>query len=173
MPMKLLRMTVVGLLLAASAPPVLAAPDNPLPGAWHVVSVHWRSADDTQSIESAQPGLFIFTDDHYSLMWVPINEPRTAFKELSKPTADEMQAGFRSVVFNAGHYQQTDSGIVSTAIIAKVPGFEGGKQYFRFRLDGERMLLTMFDETYPDGSKPDWAGRWETEFVLQRERATE
>ncbi len=28
--------------------------------------------------------------------------------------------------------------------------------------------LTMFDETYPNGTKPEWFGRYVTEFVLER-----
>lgn len=141
---------------------------NPLKGTWQMTSVHWKTKDTTYSIHEAQPGLFIFTDETYSIMWTPIDEPRTPFADLSKPTDEELMAGFRTVVFNAGRYSHTDSTATAIPIIAKVPGFEGGKQFYRYTIDGDMLHLTMFDETYPNGDKPGWYGRYVTEFVMKR-----
>lgn len=58
----------------------------------------------------------------------------------------------------------------ATAMVAKVPGFEGGQQHYNFRFENEQLILTMCDETYPDGSKPDCSGKWQTEFTLSRAR---
>ena len=135
-------------------------------GAWEMKSIHWITKDTTYSIEKAQPGMFIFTSDRYSIMWTPIEEPRTPFQNLSKPTDDELMAGFRSIVFNCGTYEYSDSTITTTAKIAKVPGFEGGKQFYRYKLVDNEMELTMFDEIYPDGTRPEWYGKYQTKFVL-------
>ena len=143
---------------------------NPLLGAWEMKEVHWISESETYSIDSAQPGVFLFTPTHYSIQWTRIEEPRTPFEDLSNPTEAEMIAGFRSVVFNAGTYHQTNDTVTTRAEIAKVPGFEGGVQFYRYSLEGDRLTLTMFDEDYPGGSKPEWSGVWETKFVLQRVR---
>lgn len=137
-------------------------------GSWEMLEVHWVLADTTYSIKKAQPGLFIFEADRYSIMWTPIEKPRTPFQNLSKPTKEEMQSGFRSVVFNGGTFQMTDSTITTTANIAKVPGFEGGKQFYRYTIETDILTLTMFDETYPAGKKPEWSGRVETKFVMKR-----
>lgn len=145
-----------------------ATGENPLSGAWSMQQVQWKSDQKTHSIEHAQPGIFIFTDDHYAIMWTPGKEPRTPFKVLSKPTDEEAIAGFKSVVFNGGSYAYTDSTVTTTAFIAKVPGFEGGRQFYRYALDGETLRLTMFDETYPDGTRPEWSGEFVTEFVLKK-----
>lgn len=159
---------VLLLACAASHASEAATDKNPLVGAWKMQAVHWKSDQKTYSIDHAQPGIFFFTGQHYAIMWTPGAEPRTPFKVLSRPTDAEAIAGFKSVVFNAGSYVYTDSTVTSTALIAKVPGFEGGKQFYRYAIDGDELRLTMFDETYPDGSRPDWAGKFVTEFVLVR-----
>lgn len=142
--------------------------DNPLLGSWKMASVTWKSDEATSTIEQAQPGIVLFTPNSYSIMWIPINGIRTPFKVLSKPTDEEAIFGFKSVVFNAGSYERVDGVVTTKSYIAKVPGFEGGLQFYRFRIDGDVLRLTMFDEVYPDGTKPDWSGVWETEFVLNR-----
>lgn len=141
--------------------------DNPLLGAWEVKSLTWHSEKGDQGIEKAQPGLFIFAENHYSLMWTPTKEARVPFKVLSKPTDEEAIAGFKSVVFNGGTYQLTgENTLTSKAMVAKVPGFEGGEQMYQFRFEGKSLLLTMVDEIYPDGSRPDWSGKVSLTFTL-------
>jgi hypothetical protein len=137
-------------------------------GAWNMQSVYWVRNDNTYSIEKVQPGIFIFTENNYSIQWTPTNDPRVAFKNLSNPTNEEILAGFRSVVFNAGRYSYTDSTVTTLAEIAKVPGFEGGKQFYNYHIVGDTLTITMFDETYPDGTKPDWSGSLSVRFVLKK-----
>lgn len=142
--------------------------ETPLLGSWEMISVFWITKDTTYSIEKAQPGLLMITPNRYSIMWTPIEEPRNPFKNLSGPTNEEILDGFRSIVFNAGTYEVTDSTLTTEAIIAKVPGFERGKQYYKYRLNDDKLELTMFDETYPDGKKPKWFGKEVTKFVLRK-----
>lgn len=145
-------------------------PVNPLLGSWKMHEVHYISADKTHKIEKPEPGIFLFTENSYAIMWTPTREPRQAFKVLSKPTEEEMIAGFKSVVFNGGSYQFTTSTVTTTAYIAKVPGFEGGLQFYQYFIKNDQLTLVMVDETYPDGSKPDWSGKWQTAFILNRVR---
>ncbi len=141
---------------------------NPLVGAWEVQSVTWLSDEKTQKIKSAQPGMFIFSESHYALMWSPKQSPRTPFENLSQPTDAEILKGFRSIVFNAGSYYIDGEKLIATAHVAKVPGFEGGQLFYRYELKAGVLLLTMYDETYPNGSKPDWSGKWQTQFTLSK-----
>jgi hypothetical protein len=131
-------------------------------------TIKWITKDTTYTIEKSQPGIFIFSKDHYSIMWSPIKKQRLPFKKLSNPTKDEIISRFKSIVFNAGSYSYTDSTVTSTAFVAKVPGFEGGKQFYRYKIVGEQMTITMFDETYPDGNKPKWSGKYSTQFILKK-----
>ncbi len=139
-----------------------------LVGSWEMLEVHWKTKDTVYSISKAQYGLFIFEKNRYSIMWTPIRKVRTPFVSLSKPTDEEKIAGFDSVVFNGGTYTMTDSTITTTAMIAKVAGFEGGKQFFKYKIEGDLLRLTFFDETYPNGKKPEWYGKYVTEFVMKK-----
>ena len=142
--------------------------NNPLLGAWHLTGVEWRSVERTSALTDVQPGLFVFTPSHYALMWSPVNQPRVPFKVLAKPTDEEIIQGFRSVIFNGGRYRYSGDQLVTTAEIAKVPGFESGQQFFNVVLKGDLLTLTFHDEIYPDGSRPEWAGTWQTVFTLKR-----
>lgn len=110
----------------------------------------------------------MLTPERYSIIWTPSRQPRAPFKILSKPTENEIKSGFGSIVFNSGTYQMADSTITTQAILAKVPGFEGGQQFYDYSFENDFLILTMYDETYPDGNKPDWAGKWKTKFVLEK-----
>ena len=142
---------------------------NPLLGSWKMQEIHWKTKDTTYSIMNAEPGMFFFTKNSYAIMWTPTRKLRTPFINLSKPTDEECIAGFKSVVFNSGSYTFTDSTVNATAYIAKVPGFEGGQQFYTYKIVNDILHLTMFDETYPNGDKPDWSGKYVTEFVLKKE----
>ncbi len=111
------------------------AQENLLKGSWKMKEIHWKTADTTYSIHEAEPGIFFFTDKSYAIMWAPSDKPRVPFKVLSKPTDEELMAGFRSVVFNAGSYVYADSTVTATAFIAKVPGFKEGKQFYRYHIN--------------------------------------
>ena len=156
---------------AEAPPPARPAPTqaHPLEGAWQLRAFAYRSTDTTVRVAPAQGGMFLFTAGHYALQWAPVREPRVPFDTLSAPRDEEVLAAFRSVVFNAGRIVAvTDSTLVTEAAVAKVPGFEGGRQVYRYALDeaAGALTLTMVDETYPDGSKPAWSGTWETVFEL-------
>ncbi|MFK7936682.1 MAG: lipocalin-like domain-containing protein [Saprospiraceae bacterium] len=143
-------------------------PTSPLFGSWQMEEIHWITPDTTYSIPTAQPGIFMLNEASYTIIWTPTQEPRIPFDTLAKPTAAEMQAGFRSIVFNSGSYELSDSTLTTTAMVAKVPGFEGGKQFYRYQIEQDQLTLQMFDETYPDGGKPEWYGKVETQFKLKR-----
>jgi hypothetical protein len=141
---------------------------NKLGGAWEIIKTNWVSNDTVITITPKKPGSLLITPNRYSIIWVPVQN-RTPFKILSNPTIDETVMGFRTIVFNSGIYSSTDSTFTTTALLAKVPGFEGGKQFYNFQKQNDTIMrLTMYDETYPNKTKPSWAGKWKTEFYLKR-----
>ena len=141
---------------------------NSFQGSWNIEEVHWITPDTIYSISKAQPGIFMVSPKRYSIIWTPTYNPRTAFKKLAYPTDEEIISGFKSIVFNSGTYSLNDSTFNIQASIAKVPGFEGGKQTFTYKLDGNKLRLKMIDETYPNGDKPDWYDNLETLFLMSR-----
>lgn len=144
--------------------------DNQLLGSWSLKEVNWISADTTHILKKDKLGMLLLTEDSYSIMWSPIQKERTPFKELSNPTDEEIINGFRSIVFNAGIYMATDSTLTTTSIIAKVPGFESGKQFYTHTVNNNFLTLTMTDEVYPNGRKPSWSGTWQTKFIFHKKK---
>jgi len=139
-----------------------------LKGAWTIDKTTWISKDTSVTLIPKNKGYLLITNGNYSIAWSSV-ERRIPFKSLSNPTQEETITGFQSIVFNSGYYNITDSTFTTTAKLAKVPGFEGGKQFYNYIFQNDSIVrLTLFDEMYPDNSKPNWSGKWKTEFVLKR-----
>ncbi|MEM1327064.1 MAG: lipocalin-like domain-containing protein [Bacteroidota bacterium] len=147
----------------------LRSTQNPLLGSWKVTAIHYEYTDTTYVVDSLDYGRFLFTEDKYVVLYNPLMNQRTSFQNLSQPSDAETIQAFRSIVFNSGSYELDDDVITNTPDIAKVPGFEDGKQYYQIGESGEQLTLTMFDETYPSGDKPAWYGKLKIKFFLRRE----
>ncbi|AWX45596.1 hypothetical protein HME9304_02623 [Flagellimonas maritima] len=141
---------------------------NLLLGSWSIEEIQWISNDTTVQRKPEQKGLLLITPERYSLSWTPIEKHRKPFQSLSNPTDNEVLEGFKTIVFNMGSYNVSNSEFVTKSHLSKVLGFEGGMQYFKFEVTDNKMVLILFDETYPNGEKPDWYGKWETKFSLAR-----
>jgi hypothetical protein len=141
---------------------------NSLLGSWDLTEVHWISTDTIHTLKKSKLGALLFTPESYSIMWSPTSQERVPFKVLSNPTDEEIIAGFRSIVFNTGSYMLSDTTITTKSTLAKVPGFEGGTQYYSYTVKDHELLLTMFDEQYPNGNQPHWSGIWKTKFFFKK-----
>lgn len=143
--------------------------ENHLLGSWKMQEIHYIYADTTYIGKPITYGTILFTPKRYSLLYNPWTTKRKAFDTLSKPSDKEIKAAFKSIVFNSGSYIFTDSTVTTTADMAKVPGFEGGKQYYKYNIDKEKLAIMMFDETYPNGDKPEWFGKLKIKFKMIKE----
>jgi hypothetical protein len=143
--------------------------ENSIVGSWMLTEIQYIYSDTTYIAKEIQEGRFIFTSNRYALQYNPEMRPRAPFYNLSNPTNQEIIKAFRSVVFNTGSYKNNDSLLQTLADFAKVPGFEGGKQFYRVKYHTrDSMALTMFDETYPNGDKPAWYNKLSIKFILNR-----
>lgn len=91
-----------------------------LKGAWRVTSV--TSADGKVN-SSPEPGLYIFTDRHYSIQYV--NAPRPAAAGQSSPDKDRL-AAYDAFTANTGTYELKGSALMTKAIVAKNPSVMSG-----------------------------------------------
>jgi hypothetical protein len=71
-----------------------------------------------------QPGLFVFTETHYSMMFVASAEERLRFAGDSATDA-ELLAAYRSIVANSGRYELNGDQISYRAYVAKNPNYMG------------------------------------------------
>ena len=110
-------------------------------GVWKVSEIV-VTGSGASTISSPQPGLFIFTKGHYSLMYVPGNAPR-ALKKAETATTDEKVAAFDSFLANAGTYERAGSTLTIRPSVARDPNYVvGGFNKYQFRIDGNTLTLT-------------------------------
>ena len=114
-----------------------------LVGAWLITEMTTTTPDSTWTNDNPQPGLYVFTDRHFSLMLIPSSEPRALFPD--DPSAEERLAAYDNFVSDAGTYEFTDSVLTMHNIIAKVPNFMNGGAGgpYRYTLKGDSLLLTF------------------------------
>ncbi|MDX1647689.1 MAG: lipocalin-like domain-containing protein [Longimicrobiales bacterium] len=119
---------------------------GPLEGVWSVAVVEPEGAPP---IDPAQPGMYIFTADHYSAVYTPGPEPRSKAATSFQPTPEEMVDQFQSIIVNAGRYEIDGASITFRPIIARSPGFVGGRLTGAFDVSGDTLTLRherLFDQ---------------------------
>jgi hypothetical protein len=148
----------IALLVASAACIAQESSDrqNPLVGVWRVAEVKTVTADSESTNSTPLPGLYIFTQGHYSAVWSTSDAPRQMYEDRWQPTADEKIAAYDSIVVNAGTYELKGSDLVTKPIMARVPGFGGGKALWKYRVDGDDLYLEMFEEYTKDGIRAEW-----------------
>ncbi|WP_436515837.1 ankyrin repeat domain-containing protein [Ekhidna sp. To15] len=143
--------------------------NNPMIGSWKIKRIHYIYTDTTYKMPMEYEGRLIVTNNSYSIMYNPYGKERKSAETLSKLTDDEIKYAFQTLVFNSGTYELKEDSFITTADMAKVAGFEGGVQYYRMEQSEKDFTITMYDETYPSGDKPEWYGSLEVKFFLEKE----
>lgn len=117
-----------------------AAPS--LEGVWKVAEESYAGGGaEPSSTNRPQPGLLIFTKNHYSFIRVVGFEPRPLFKDI-KPTDEEKILAFDAFTASSGTYELTGASLTMYPMVAKHPNFmAGGSEKYEFRLDGNTLWL--------------------------------
>ncbi len=147
----------VALTVFASVP-VLA---QTIEGVWKpVVAVIDSGANRGRHNTDVQPGLLIFTQRHYSMLFVQGFAPRP---QLSDSATDaERGRVFGPFTANSGTYQRTDSTITFRPTVAKVPAVMAGTPFtLRARAKGDTLWV---------GGGPGVPPRQETAWVRVERR---
>jgi len=151
---------LLGITLFSAMLTAQSGPRGPLEGAWKVAEVVVTGADASNT-PNPQPGLFVFTRTHYSIMYVPGNQPRALFK-AQDPTTQEKIAAFDSFIANTGTYEVTGNTFTIRPMVARFPNFmAGGFTKYQFRIDGNNLSLTekSTDENMRFGQRVvPWSG---------------
>jgi hypothetical protein len=112
---------------------------GPLEGVWSLVSVD--PMDGSAIIDPSQPGLYIFAASHYSAVYAPGLDERVKSAASFLPTDAEMLEQYRSIIVNSGTYQIDGSSLTYRPMIAKSPGFVGGRLTGTFSVSGDTLTL--------------------------------
>ncbi len=152
----LLAVTLSG--ACASEPqqePTAAEPEvsarGPLEGVWSITEAVVTSADGTSTTIEGQPGLYMFTDRHYSTMFV---ETDSHLPFPSQPTDEERLAAYDNFIANAGTYEVTDSTFTVDITVSKNPNAIAQRPFsYDYELEGDSLTLTLRAAFAPrDGS---------------------
>jgi hypothetical protein len=121
-------------------------PQNLLVGAWLITETPVKTPESTWTNENPQPGVYLFTERHFSNMLVP-NEARQLFD--SKTTDAEKLTAYTNFIADCGAYEVNGSVIVTHNIVAKWPNAmhpdrePGSGITYQFSFDGDSLLLTL------------------------------
>jgi len=137
-------------------------------GSWQVTAIGYKQADQVSRIEPALPGLFLFTQEHYSMTWMPGSQLQADYADLWHPTDREKVGSYNAVVVNAGSYS-IDGDLLTTQVqVAKTPAFMGGYAVYQIQLDGDNLQLTVKDNVAHDGTRDTAYLQIETHIFLRR-----
>ena len=115
---------------------------KPIEGVWKVTEIVVTGADAV-NVATPQPGLIIFARKHYSVMWIPGNQPRSLFKG-EDPTDQEKIAAYDSFVANSGTYEVAGATLTLHPMVARSPNFmAGGVSKSQLRIEGTTLWLTQ------------------------------
>lgn len=118
-----------------------SASGNPLMGAWRVTEF----ADPNGSpITNPQPGLYIFTRQHYSFTRIQGTRPLPDYPSNDKATDADKVAVFNALYLNTGTYTVTGNQLATKAMVAKSKFAIGGAgNQYNFAVAGNTLTLTQ------------------------------
>ena len=137
-----LVVAVVALLAVISA--LLLGQSKPsIQGVWRVAEVT-TSGPNASTNKSPQPGLYIFTGKHYSLVRDASPNPRIAIKDSGNVTAPEALATFGPFIAQSGTYDVRGTTVNVTPVVAKFPASREkyGTSTWSFKLQGDTLSMT-------------------------------
>lgn len=141
MPHRKLALTLLlfaaGVLGFRSAPTL--SPSDEIKGAWRVEDTTLKTPDG-ERYTFKHPGVFIFTNTHYSWMWVTKDGPRNPISD--KPTEAELLAAFTPFGANAGTYIVKGDQLTITPVVAKVPNRVGTSAMATLRFADGLLYIT-------------------------------
>jgi hypothetical protein len=154
MPYRIFLLILAFLILTSCNQPTKKVPTE-IVGVWQIKDISSQSTNKSLTKDSI-PSLFIFTPQHYSMVWVLSDDPQRSYAERWKPTDTEKIRRYDSFVVNSGTYEIKDSFLTAYPIIARVPEFMGGKLVCEFKVEGDTLQLKLVDEYSFDGMQAPW-----------------
>ena len=133
----LLALFAVAVTLSGQSP----ATGSPLVGAWRVSEVADANAPP---IASPQPGLYVFTKQHYSFARIQGTRSLPSYPSNDKATDADKVAVFNALYLNTGTYTVTGNTLATKAMVAKSAFAIGGAgNQYEFTVTGNTLVLTQ------------------------------
>src|SRR5947209_4847678 len=109
-------------------------------GVWKVAEIAVTGGPNAGTVAQPQPGFFVFTRSHYSVVRINGSGPRPKFtiKDLAKPTDAEKLAAYAQwdrLTAQSGTYQVAGATLTTRPIVAKnEAAMAGPPQTYQFKL---------------------------------------
>lgn len=140
-----------------------------LGGAWKVVEIRVKTTDKEFINSQPQPGLFLFTQNHYSMVWMPGDDPPKDFAHTWHPSDEEKVKSFNSIIVNSGTYQYTDSTLTTIPAVAKTPEFINGSATYSYQLKKDTLYMKLIDTYSHDGIMDEGVVYYQSSLKLYRQ----
>lgn len=138
---RLIGITLLGLFaVAVTVYGQSPATRNPLVGAWRVTEI-----DDANRppITNPQPGLYIFTQQHYSFARINGTASLPNYPSNDKATDADKVGVFNALYLNSGTYTVTANVLTTKAMVAKSAFVIGASNQYEFAVNGNALVLTQ------------------------------
>lgn len=150
--MKRLSVYLLAIFLAGATTAMAQLKPTALTGTWSVTE-RKTTGPNAQTNSKPQPGLYIFTGNHYSIMTVNSDKPRPALpQDQAKATAAELRAVWDPFTANSGTYEIAGDTVTFHPAVAKNPNVmaPGNSNVSKFKITGKTLTLTQVkDRTGP------------------------
>jgi hypothetical protein len=118
-----------------------AAAQSALVGAWRVTEI---AESGKPPVTAPQPGLMIFTKQHYSFARINGTQPLPDYPSNDKATDAQKVAVFNALYLNAGTYTATSSTLATKSLVAKSAfAMAGPGNQFDYTIDADKLVLTQ------------------------------
>lgn len=118
-----------------------ASTANPLVGAWKITEI---ADPNAPPIANPQPGLYVFTRQHYSFARINGTKPLPEYPSNDKATDADKVAVFNALYLNSGTYTVTGNRLATKALVAKSAFAIGGSgNQYEFAVTGNTLVLTQ------------------------------
>jgi len=142
---RLLELTLLAsFIFSLAAMPGYSQSKNPLMGAWKVTEV---TNPGQPPLTNPQPGLYVFSEKHYSAVRIQGNRPLPDYPSNDKATdADKVQV-FNSLYMNTGAYTVNGNTLITMPQVAKsaFAMAPGRKTEYTFTISGNTLTLMQKD----------------------------
>lgn len=124
-------------------------------GAWRMVEVTRKDPTGRRNRERAQPGLYLFTNRHYSMTRVEASKPRPDLPRDRVRTSDHYRDTWGPFAAQAGTYELRAGNLTTRPQVAKNPSRMQRRSFstYRVRLTADTLWLQLI--TNDSGAVPD------------------
>jgi hypothetical protein len=129
-----------------------------LEGVWKITEFSTSVSSASTITTTAQPGIFIFTKKHYSIMFISSDKPRPDLP-LQNATDAQRVAAWGPFSANSGTYEIKGTTLTTHPVVAKHPAVmkPGAFVTYDFKIEGNTRLLTPKESnTVPGGNPPTY-----------------